>query len=169
MKSIKLRLMCISGIFTALVFATTAYLQIPTHNGYVHIGDAFIFLAACLLPMRYSLFAASVGATLADVLTGFAIWAPGTFVIKALLAILFTCKTEKIITPRNTLMLIPAAFVLTLGYYLYEVLITSSFVAALSGIPGQLIQSAASSFVFIAAGLAMDKFNVKKIMKVTCR
>ena len=54
MKRKDLRLMCISGIFAALVFVVTAYLHIPTYNGYVHIGDAFIFLAACILPTPYA-------------------------------------------------------------------------------------------------------------------
>ena len=61
--------MCISGIFTALVFVVTAYLHIPTYNGYVHVGDGFIFLAACLLPMPYSIFVGAIGAMLADLLT----------------------------------------------------------------------------------------------------
>ena len=78
MKKNQIKLMCISGIFTALVFVVTAYLHIPTYNGYVHVGDGFIFLAACLLPMPYSIFVGAIGAMLADLLTGFAIWAPET-------------------------------------------------------------------------------------------
>ena len=47
--------MCLAGIFTAMVFVVTAYLHVPTYNGYVHFGDGFIFLAACMLPMPYSI------------------------------------------------------------------------------------------------------------------
>ena len=156
--------MCISGIFTALVFVVTAYLHIPTYNGYVHTGDGFIFLAACLLPMPYSILVGAIGAMLADVLTGYAMWAPGSMVIKALVAALFTCKGKKIMTLRNTLMVIPAAAVSIGGYYLYEALITGSFAAPVAGIPGNAIQAVVSSAVFIAAGHAMDKFNMKKMM-----
>ncbi|MBR5489199.1 MAG: ECF transporter S component [Firmicutes bacterium] len=92
MKSNKIKLMCISGIFTALVFVVTAYLHIPTYNGYVHAGDGFIFLAACLLPMPYAIFVGAAGAMFADVFTGYAIWAPGSMIIKALVAMLFSCK-----------------------------------------------------------------------------
>lgn len=164
MKKNQIKLMCISGTFTALVFVVTAYLHIPTYNGYVHVGDGFIFLAACLLPMPYSIFVGAIGAMLADLLTGFAIWAPGSMVIKALVAMLFTCKRKKIMAPRNTLMLVPAAVISIAGYYLYEVLITGSFVASLSGIPGSTIQAVASSLVFVATGLTMDKFNIKETM-----
>ena len=154
--------MCLSGIFTALVFVVTAYLHIPTYNGYVHVGDGFIFLAACLLPMPYSIFVGAVGAMLADVLTGFAIWAPGSMVIKALAAILFTCKGKKMMSARNVWMLIPCAIISIGGYYLYEVLITGNFSAPLAGILGSTIQAVTSSVVFIAIGLAMDRFNIKE-------
>ena len=90
MKKNHIRLLCLSGIFSALVYVVTAYLQIPTYNGYVHCGDGFIFLAACILPMPYSILVGALGAMLADLLTGYAIWAPGSMIIKSLLALLFT-------------------------------------------------------------------------------
>ena len=151
-----------SGIFSALVFVITAYLHIPTYNGYVHCGDGFIFIAACILPMPYSIIVGVLGAMLADLLTGFVIWAPGSMIIKALLAILFTCKSDKIITKRNLVMLLPAALISAVGYYLYEALITGSFIASLAGIPATLVQAAASSIVYVALGTAMDKYDVKK-------
>ena len=154
--------MCISGILSALVFVITAYLHIPTYNGYVHCGDGLIFLAACVLPMPYSIIVGALGAMLADLLTGFAIWAPGSMIIKGLLALLFTCKPNKILTKRNLVMLLPAALISAAGYYLYEALITGSFIASLLGIPGSIIQAAASSILFVVAGLAMDKYNIKK-------
>ena len=154
--------MCISGILSALVFVITAYLHIPTYNGYVHCGDGLIFLAACVLPMPYSIIVGALGAMLADLLTGFAIWAPGSMIIKGLLALLFTCKSNKILTKRNLVMLLPAALISTAGYYIYEALITGSFIASLPGIPGSIIQAVASSILFVVAGLAMDKYNIKK-------
>ena len=96
MKKNHIRLMCLSGVLSALVFVITAYLHIPTYNGYVHCGDGFIFIAACILPMPYSITVGVVGAMLADLLTGYAIWAPGSMIVKGLLALLFTCKSNKI-------------------------------------------------------------------------
>ena len=151
-----------SGIFSALVFVITAYLHIPTYNGYVHCGDGLIFIAACMLPTPYSIAVGVLGAMLADLLTGFAIWAPGSMIIKGLLALLFTCKSNKIVTTRNLLMLLPAALISAGGYYLYEALITGSFIASLVGIPASLVQAAASSIVYVVIGVAMDKYYVKK-------
>ncbi len=162
MKSNKIRLMCIAGVFTALVYVITAYLHIPTNNGYIHIGDGFIYLAASLLPLPYAMLVGAGGALLADCLTGFAIWAPGSVVIKAVTALFFSAKSKKIISARNLLALLPATVICAGGYYLYESLIYGNFISPLAGIPASLIQSVASAAVFVAAGLAFDKMKFKQ-------
>ena len=70
-ESKKLRLLCLAALFAGAIAVTTAYLlhiPIPT-GGYIHLGDALIYLAACLLPAPYAVGAAMVGAGLADLLT----------------------------------------------------------------------------------------------------
>ena len=156
----RIHYMCMAGVLTALVFVVTAYLHIPTNNGYIHVGDGLIYLAACLLPWPYAMAVGAGGALLADCLTGFAVWAPGSAVIKALTVLLFSCKGHRIINLRNTLALIPAAVLCAGGYYLYEALIYGNFVSPLAGIPASVTQSAASAIAFVAAGLAIDKMNL---------
>ena len=164
MKDQKIHLMCIAGIFTAIVFVFTAYLHIPSHTGYTHVGDGFIYLAACMLPLPYAMFVGAGGALLADCLTGYAIWAPGSIIIKTVAVLFFSRKSARIISIRNLLALIPAWAVCIGGYYLYEALITGNFVAPLSGIPGYITQSVLSSILFVVAGLAMDKLNAKNTL-----
>ena len=164
MKDQKIRLMCIAGIFTAIVFVFTAYLHIPSHTGYTHVGDGFIYLAACMLPLPYAMFVGAGGALLADCLTGYAIWAPGSIIIKTVTVLFFSRKSVRIVSIRNLLALIPAWAVCIGGYYLYEALITGNFVAPLSGIPGYITQSVLSSILFVVAGLAMDKLNAKNTL-----
>lgn len=153
--------MCIASVFTALVFVVTAYLHIPTNNGYIHVGDGLIYLAACILPWPYAMAVGAGGALLADCLTGFAVWAPGSVVIKAVTALLFTNKGKKMLCLRNWLMLIPAAVICAGGYYLYESFLYSNFLAPLAGIPASLTQSTASTILFVAIGLTIDKINYK--------
>ena len=149
------------GLFTALVFVVTAYLHIPTVNGYIHVGDGLIYLAACILPMPSAIFVGAGGALLADCLTGFAIWAPGSVIIKALGAMLFSSKSKKIITARNLLALLPATVICIGGYYLYEALIFWNFISPLSGLLASLTQSVASATLFVLLGVSIDKTNFK--------
>lgn len=164
MKNQKIRLMCFAGVFTAIVFVFTAYLHIPSHTGYTHAGDGFIYLAACILPLPYAMFVGAGSAFLADCLTGFAIWAPGSVIIKTATVLFFSRKKSKIISWRNMLALLPAWAVCIGGYYLYEALITGNFIAPISGIPGYITQSVLSGILFVAVGLAMDKLNVKHMI-----
>ena len=164
MKDQKIRLMCITGIFTAVVFVFTAYLHIPSHTGYTHVGDGFIYLAACMLPLPYAMFVGAGGALLADCLTGYAIWAPGSIIIKTVAVLFFSRKSARIISVRNLLALIPAWAICIGGYYLYEALITGNYAAPLAGIPGYITQSVLSSILFVVAGLAMDKLNLKNTL-----
>ena len=153
--------MCTAAIFTALVFVVTAYLHIPTNNGYIHVGDGLIYLAACILPWPYAVAVGAGGALLADCLTGFAIWAPGSVIIKSLTALLFTSKGKKIMELRNRIMLLPAAVICAGGYYLYEAALYGNFIAPLTGIPASLTQSVTSSILFVAVGITFDKLNFK--------
>lgn len=164
MKTQKVRRMCLAGIFAAVVFVFTAYLHIPSHTGYTHVGDGFIYLAACLLPLPYAMFAGAGGALLADCLTGFAIWAPGSVVIKAVTVLFFTSKSNRIINRHNVLALLPAWVVCIGGYYLYELLITGNAVVPIAGIPGYITQSIVSGALFVAVGLAMDRLRVKQML-----
>lgn len=97
MKNEKIKLMCITGVFTAITYIFTAYFHIPSHTGYTHIGDAFIYIAACLLPLPYAATVGAVGALLADCLTGFAIWAPASVIIKSLAFLCFSRQNQKIV------------------------------------------------------------------------
>ncbi len=161
MRNKNVKLICFTGIFAAVVFVFTAYLHIPSHTGYTHVGDGFIYLAACLLPLPYAISVGAIGALLADCLTGFAIWAPGSVIIKTAAVLFFSRKSKKIISLRNMLALLPAWAVCIGGYYLYESLITGNFVAPLSGIPGYITQSVLSSILFVSVGFVMDKLNIK--------
>ena len=161
MKNKHTRSTCIAGVLTALVFVVTAYLHIPVNNGYIHIGDGLIYIAACILPWPYAMAVGACGALLADCLTGFAIWAPGSAVIKAATTLLFTDKGKRMMVRRNWLALSPAAVICAVGYYLYECLLYGNFIAPLVSIPASLAQSAASSVLFVAVGLAVDKMNYK--------
>ena len=157
MKRNKLKLMCVSAMLTAAVFVLTAYLHIPSHTGYVHIGDGLIYIAACILPLPYASFVGVCGALLADCLTGYAVWAPASAVIKFVIVLIFSRKKKKIICVRNLASLLPAGIVNVLGYYLYEAAISRNLVAPLAAVAGNVMQSIVSSVIFVVLGSLCEK------------
>ncbi|MFA6947687.1 MAG: TIGR04002 family protein [Eubacteriales bacterium] len=161
----KLRFMALAGVLAAMVFVFTAFVQIPIPApglaGYVHLGDAFVYLAACLLPMPWGIAAAAIGAGMADILTGYAVWAPGTLLIKALMARCFTSKPYSLLCARNAAALAAAAVINVGGYYLYECAIVGSMTVPLVSIPKTAVQSVVNTAVFIAAALIFDRVGLK--------
>lgn len=164
MKSKKLRLMCVAGVFTAIVFVFTAYLHVPSGAGYTHVGDGFIYLAACMLPRPYAIFVGAGGAMLSDLLTGYAMWAPGSVIIKTAAVLFFSFRSNKIINARNMIALIPASILCIGGYYLYHSIITLNLISPMADIPGYVTQSVLSGAVFIFIGAALDKLKMKERM-----
>lgn len=164
-----IRLICITGLFAALIYVLTAYLHIPTGAGYTHAGDGLIYLAACMLPTPYAVAAGAIGGALADGLTGFAVWMPATIVIKAVTALFFTRKTDKIICLRNILGIIPSLILCVVGYSLYEGIVMAggfskaAIVAAFGQTPAYCIQVLASTILFVLLGIAFDKAKLKKL------
>lgn len=57
-------LITVTGLFAAMIALMTAYIfHIPygANGGYIHFGDALIYIAAVLLPRPYALAAAAIG------------------------------------------------------------------------------------------------------------
>ena len=157
------KLITLSALFAAMTFVLTAFVHIPTLKGYVHIGDAVIFLAASLLPKPYAMASAAIGASLSDALSGYWIWVPATLVIKALTAFAFSSNSQKIICKRNIIALIPALVLCVVGYGLYSgLVIYGSLGAGFIDAPANAFQSVASAAVYIILSLTIDRSGIKK-------
>ncbi len=152
-----------TGLFAAMITIMTAYIfHIPygANGGYIHFGDALIYLGAVFLPRPYALAAAAIGGGMADILTA-PMWAPATVIIKMLIVLPFSGKESQIICPRNVAAPFVAAVISAAGYYLAEGILFGSFVAPLASVMGSVVQSGGSAVIFLALGTALDKVHMK--------
>lgn len=154
----------LTALFAALTFVVTAYLfHIPTPatGGYIHLGDAFLYLAASILPAPYAVAAGGIGEALADALTGSVIYALPTLIIKSAMVLCFTATAKTVLSKRNLAACAAAGGICVGGYYLTEAILLGSFAAPVAEIPGNLIQAAASAAIYILLGRAFDRLNLK--------
>jgi len=151
-----------AALFGAVIAAATALVRIPLPTGYYHAGDAFIYLAAVCIPTPYAAAGAAVGASLADLLSGYPVYAPFTFVIKALLTLAFTRSAPHIICRRNMLALAVAAAITVFGYFAADAVITGSAATALSDMIPNLIQAAVGAAIFLPVAAVMDRLGLRK-------
>lgn len=153
-----------SALFAALICITTAYiLHIPVgaNSGYVHVGDAIIYLAASVLPTPYAMIAAGIGGAMADLLTA-PVWAVATFIIKMINVLPFTWKKDKIINKRNVIALVISGLITFIGYYIAEGIMFGSWAALLASLLSGWIQPLGSAIVFLILGTALDHLNFKQ-------
>ena len=153
-----------TALFAAMIYVVTSFVKIPTYQGYIHIGDGIMYLAAALLPPPYSIAAAAIGGGLADYLSGFAVWVIPTVLIKSIEAAMFTSKENKTVNKHNIIAVVLSSVVCIAGYYLAEGLIYGNFTAALAGIPTNFIQAVGSAALFLFMGISLDKTGFRKIL-----
>lgn len=78
----------IGGLLAAVVFVATC-LSFPNGaGGYTHLGDAMIVLTVMFIGGKRGALSAGIGAMLADLILGYAMWAPISLVSKALMALI---------------------------------------------------------------------------------
>lgn len=146
-KSIK-KLVYIS-LMTALITVGTMVIQIPmpATKGYINIGDSFIFLSATILGPFAGFISGGIGSALSDLLAGYAVWAPWTFVIKGFEGFIvgFLMKRTDNIILRIVIFSI-ASIWMVLGYYLAGSLMFG-FKASLGDVPGNIAQGISSIII----------------------
>ena len=161
-----LRRVSTAAVMAALTTLMTAYIfHIPVgvNGGYIHLGDAMIYLAAAILPLPYACAVGAIGGGLADLLTA-PVWAPATIIIKMLICLPFSCKGKKLVTGRNVIACVLAFFISGIGYYVAEGIMFGFTAAFFTSLAGSLVQSGGSAVVFLIAGTALDKAGFKANM-----
>ena len=163
----------ISLVYTALMIClillgTVIFrIPVPMTQGYVHLGDTMVYLAVLILGKGLGSVAAGIGSALADILGGFAYWAPWTLVIKFLMAFVTglilekssrsykrSLSSERLI--RVTAMAL-GGIIMCSGYLLAEALMYGSFTLALVGLPWNIGQLAIGMVLSIAIGEIIPK------------
>ena len=161
----KVHLLTITALFAAAITVMTAYMlhiPIPT-GGYIHLGDALIYLAACLLPLPYAAAAAAVGAGLADLLTA-PMWVLPTLVIKAVLVLFFTSKGERLLCRRNLAAVVIAGLFSPAAYAMAGCAMAGTMAAFAAQFLGTLVQGIGSGALFIVIAPALDGVKLKERM-----
>jgi len=156
--------MVYAALATACVTVVTMSLQVPVPQtrGYINLGDAAIMVFALLLGRKWGAVAGGVGSALADVLTGYAHWAPFTLIIKGLEGFIAGHATHRNKgLPIQFLFLLLAGCEMVAGYFVSEVAMYG-LGAALAELPGNFLQ--AGSAVIIAPLLVTAILKTEKAL-----
>ena len=157
--------MVMTALIMGLVMLATSTFRIPVPmtQGYVHLGDTMIFLGVLVLGRRNGCLAAGIGSALADVLAGYAIYAPWTLIIKGLMAFVmatFIGKTN--IRYKTIIGMVLAGIVMAAGYCIVDGVLAGNMAAGFIGLPANIGQFAVGMVLASALAAALYKTPAKK-------
>lgn len=168
-----------TALMMCLILVATSFFKVPVPGtqGYVHLGDAMIFLAVLLLGRNQGALAGGLGSALGDILGGYAFWAPWTFAIKFLMAFLMGLfidalekkgrdVSDKGVTVVEIIGMVLGGIEMCGGYFLAERVIYGNWLAAAVAIPWNIGQFAVGIVVAVIVTQALFKTPVKKYFAV---
>ena len=154
----------LTALMAALICVATMIIKIPSPlGGYINLGDCLVLISGWILSPVYGFLAAGIGSALADLLSGYALYAPATFIIKGCMALvvfgifkLLKSKTRKL--PARLIGGILAEIVMVGGYFVFEGFLYG-FGASLVNIPPNCIQGVAGIVIGLLLVKVFEKIN----------
>lgn len=149
----------------ALICVATMIIKIPSPlGGYINLGDCLVLTSGWILSPIYGFLAAGIGSALADLLSGYALYAPATFIIKGCMALvafgmlkLLKNKIGKF--PARLIGGILAEITMVGGYFVFEGFLYG-FGASLINIPPNCIQGFAGITIGLLLIKIFEKINI---------
>lgn len=171
MTSNKTLRLVVAALMAAMACVATMVIKIPitATGGYINLGDCIVLLSGIVLGPVYGGIAAGLGSALADIFSGYAVFAPATFIIKALMAVITgliiknISKNLKNIIAKFMLAGTVSEIIMILGYFVFEALIMGYGLAAASGILGNVIQGVAGIVIATVMLPVLGKLNLSNI------
>lgn len=169
MKNNKVMKICVTGVFIALTYIMTAFIQIPIPLGYANLGDSIILLACFMFGLQTACIAGGCGAALADILTGYPIWAIPTIIIKVTLAFIACAffslgKEKKLYSVQTFTGLVLSMLFMAIGYTIAGAILYGSIGSGLASAPGLLIEGVVNIIVFFGIATLLEKAGIKKFI-----
>jgi uncharacterized membrane protein len=152
----RIKKLAFMGLFSALLVLATVVLRfpVPTFNLYFNLGEAIIYLTALLYGGAAGALIGGVGSALADIIGGYPVWAPITFVIKGLEGFIVGTVAKKNIY----LAVFLGGITMMIGYAL-----AAGIMYGIGAVPVEL----AGDFVQVSAGAVISLFLHNRLKDIS--
>ncbi|MBT2759234.1 ECF transporter S component [Mesobacillus foraminis] len=156
LQSTKTRTLVINALFIALTLVATMFINIKLpimgNGGLIHLGNVPLFIAAIVYGKKTGAIAGAFGMAFFDLISGWAAWAPFTFVIVGAMGFVVGLIAEKV--PGNRFMVYALAIATALiikvvGYYFTEVLLYGNWIQPFGSVPGNILQVAIAGILVV--------------------
>lgn len=158
----------INAISIALVLLATAFINIRLplvgNGGLIHLGNVPLFTVAILFGRKTGFISGAIGMSLFDLLSGWTIWAPFTFLIVGSMGYIVGYISEKECRQpvfRDLGAMFLALIIKIVGYYIAEVFLYGNLYAPLGSIVGNVIQVSTAIVIVVPIMIPLRKLLMK--------
>ncbi|MFP4002045.1 MAG: ECF transporter S component [Thermoplasmata archaeon] len=151
------RTVALSAVFAAGVAVATMAIAIPFGQGYLNFGEVVIFTAAFLFGGVVGGLSGGIGAAAADVILGFAYYAPITLVVKGLEGFVVGELSGKSLKSK-LLGVILGAPIMILGYTIARAYFEGIPAALFIELPIDLVQAGVGAAIGLPLAEALEGF-----------
>lgn len=156
-----------AALLAALACVATMIIKIPSPlKGYLNLGDCVVLIAGWMLSPTYGFLAAGLGSALADLFSGYVVYAPATFIIKGVMALiafygfkLLHMKLGEL--PSRIISGAVAEIMMILGYFVFEGFMYG-FAPSVVNIPANGVQGIAGLILGVVLVKVFDKARIDK-------
>ncbi|NKE08118.1 MULTISPECIES: ECF transporter S component [Mesobacillus] len=152
----KTKVLVINALFIALTVVATMFINIRLpimgNGGLIHMGNIPLFIAAFVYGRKTGAIAGAFGMGLFDIISGWALWAPFTFVIVGTMGYVAGLMAEKMPGKKMyvySLAVIVALVIKIVGYYFTEVVLYGNWIQPFGSIPGNVMQVVIAGLIVI--------------------
>ena len=152
MQNTKTLKLVMAALLAAMTCVATMVIKIPitATGGYINLGDCIVLLSGILLGPLYGGLAAGIGSALADLFSGYVVFAPATFLIKGIMAVvvgLFVKDLSKKSIMKTAISGLIGECLMIVGYFFFEAVFMGYGLGAAAAIPGNAIQGVVGSIL----------------------
>lgn len=157
-----------TALLTALVFVATAFINIKlpilSSGGLVHLGNVMLFTASIVFGKQKGAIAGAVGMGIFDLSSGWALWAPFTFVIRGAMGyIIGSIAWSKDRKGTNLLVnlfaVVVAGIWMIAGYYITEIILYGNWVSPMASIPGNITQIVVGAVIGLPVAKILKRYS----------
>ncbi len=166
--NIKTNMLTLNAISITLVLLATAFINIRLpfagNGGLIHLGNVPLFVVAILFGRKTGFLAGSLGMSLFDLLSGWTVWAPFTFIIVGLMGYIVGAISEKdFASPsvRYILAMFCALLIKVIGYYFAEVVLYGNYLTPFGSILGNVIQVSVATAIALPIAMQLKKYILR--------
>jgi len=156
LETTKTKAIVINALFIALTLVSTMFINIRLpimgNGGLIHLGNVPLFIAALVYGKKSGAVAGAFGMGFFDLISGWALWAPFTFIIVGAMGFLAGLISEKVPGKRvlvNTLAVASALIIKVVGYYFAEVFLYGNWIQPFGSIPGNVMQVVIAGIIVV--------------------